>query len=78
MTDIDCTSSLRFVDEFINGKKGPDGKVVKQPRIGKELACGVCISEATEDEDQSCSLEWTFRLRCRNWEGIKTFPAESL
>ncbi|KND01950.1 N-terminal protein methyltransferase [Spizellomyces punctatus DAOM BR117] len=39
LTDLDSTSSLRFIDEFINGKKGPGGRIVKPPRIGKTLAC---------------------------------------
>ncbi|TPX63988.1 hypothetical protein SpCBS45565_g06231 [Spizellomyces sp. 'palustris'] len=41
LTDLDSTSSLRFIDEFINGKKGPGGRIVKPPRIGKTLACGL-------------------------------------
>ncbi|KAJ3185350.1 hypothetical protein HDU85_001400 [Gaertneriomyces sp. JEL0708] len=50
LTDIDCSASLKFIDEFVNGKKGPGGKLVSQPRIEKLLACdcGAGIGRVTK------------------------------
>jgi hypothetical protein len=41
LSDLDSTSSLTFIDEYINGKKDANGTVVVPPRIQTNLACGM-------------------------------------
>ncbi|KAI8819836.1 alpha-N-methyltransferase NTM1 [Fimicolochytrium jonesii] len=39
LTEIDCKSSIEFIDEFVNGKQNGSENVEVPPRIGKGLAC---------------------------------------
>ncbi|RKP07881.1 alpha-N-methyltransferase NTM1 [Thamnocephalis sphaerospora] len=39
LTNVDARDSIRFLDEFVNGKMGARGRVLAAPRIGKGRAC---------------------------------------